>query len=109
MMGYNSKNCVACGAALYGKHSHAKFCGDRCRKRWARRKEHVRRETYDAMYHIGQLRRLLKEYPDLRPDINERLRLLRDECTSVLLLHDPKTQQENAERNELLIGLMRPR
>lgn len=95
--------CKACGERLdFRRRSDAKFCDATCRKRYSRRGDAAQRAYNNILRDCQTIRRTIKQYPDLRADLNQQLKRLRAEITDILRLSDRDTIQEQAEKFDLI-------
>ncbi len=87
--------CVNCGKELpFRSRSDRKTCGPNCRKAWSRRGEKIDLLAGEARYAISQLRLMMKEYPDLKSDVQTQLRRLETDIRDVFIAY-PDTDQLN--------------
>lgn len=84
---HEERKCKMCGKEFRCyKSGNAQTCGEACRKRWSRRKGHTIKARDNIMQQLATYRRMLKEYPDLKPDMLEQLRFLKTEVNFLLQL-----------------------
>lgn len=60
-----NRTCLECKRSFYAARDDAKFCGQNCRRQASRRKDRARRIASAAITALDQMRRLVKDYPDV--------------------------------------------
>lgn len=98
-------SCLHCGSKLdWHRRQDAKFCDANCRKAYNRRGDKAKKASKNIMSELQIIRLTIKRHPDLRNELNEQLKMLRDELNDILALTDRKTIEEKFARSELLSG-----
>lgn len=106
-MGYwdETRKCKMCGQefTVY-RSSRRETCSDACRKSWSRRKENALAHRDSIMIHLAGYRRMLKQYPDLKPELLEQLRFLKSEVNFLLLIGgDEEQKQKQTMLNDVAV------
>lgn len=103
----SGRTCKNCGKSLdYWDRSNKGTCSANCRKAWSRRKDTIERDAIQALDAIQRLRQAMKEHPDLRPLVQEKLRRVKVDVADAFFAYP---DQETSERLEMLNGIARKR
>jgi len=89
--------------------SDKEYCGATCRKRWSRRGDRAKRAYTNILLDLNSIRATIKKHPDLRDDLNEKLKRIKGEVIDVLRLTDKETITEQAAKSDLVGGMRESR